>query len=485
MKRSLKGVFLSAFIFSGVVAKAALTLGSPFGDGMIIQRDKPFVIWGWDSPESTVNILLDGKSATATTDAQGNWRVEIAAPPAGGPYNLTATGTSVATCQDVLCGEVWLASGQSNMVMPLRDSLDVQEALLTADNSNIRFFQVKRTAANSPQKTVQGNWVASNKDTALLFSGVAYHFAAKLQQELNIPIGVIESAWGGSSITAWTPLDVMSADPQYETMQATYMERANQYQAALREWSKGDKKGPRPPSRGGEVQQGLSNLDNGMNNPLKPYSIRGVIWYQGEADASRAKDYKNRFAALVKSWRTSWADPKLPVYFVQLASFDRPVGQEHWPVFRNAQRELANEIPYTDMAVSIDAGDREDIHPKNKKKPGLRLAQLALANTYQFNIVSSGPLPEKADRKDDTVEVIFSRTGGGLKIEGSKPEFTLVDKSGKTIAVEFAIKDTNAVMAKVPNDFDPVLLRYNWEGYPTSFLYNKENLPASPFEVKL
>lgn len=476
---------LAALCFLTANTQSATTLSPPFTDHMVVQRDKPLLVWGWDKPGSQVTVSLAGKTAKATTDAEGNWRTEIEAPPVGDSHELLVTGSSEVRCQDVAAGEVWLASGQSNMVMPLRDTLDLQEALQSADNPQIRFFQIKRTAAESPQKAVEGNWVPSSKSVVANFSAAAYYFADRLQRELNVPIGIIESAWGGSSILAWLPDATMKALPDYETQRSTFEMRSARYQKAVKEWEANGKTGPRPPSAGGEVQQGLSVLDNGMTHPIKPYPIRGVIWYQGEANAVQADNYKKWFAALVQSWRDTWSDPELPVYFVQLPGFDTPVGNQHWPTFRNAQRELAKEIPHTDMAVNIDAGDPTDIHPKNKKTPGLRLAQLALAHTYGKDIVPGGPDPESATLQGETIEISFSRTGDGLVLQTETATVALVDSQGKTADAAIKLKDDKTIVVEVPSGFKPVAVRYAWEGYPTATLYNKEGFPASPFELKL
>jgi sialate O-acetylesterase len=472
-------------IFLGRVpmARAELSLGSPFGDRMVVQRDSALTIWGWDQPGAKVEVTLAGKSGLATADADGAWKVVIFSPAAGGPYELIASGSSRVRCVDVLSGEVWLASGQSNMVMPLRDSLHLEDALTKADNANVRFFQVKRTSSDTPQKTVQGKWVSSSKESAVMFSGVAFYFAQKLQQELGVPVGIIESAWGGSSITAWLPPAVMKSEPQYARIQSIYNERASRYKEEISAWEKAGQVGPRPPSRGGEVQQGLSNLDNGMNNPLKPYSIRGVIWYQGEADAIRPDDYKRRFKALVASWRASWGQPKLPVYFAQLSGFDLPAGRQFWAAFREAQRELAQEIPDTDMAVTIDVGDPKDIHPKNKRDPGLRLAQIALAKTYARDMVPGGPLPVTATLAGNAIEIKFTRTGQGLRLDGAAPQITLLGRTGETVQSALRMKNATTLSAQLPDGFTPVSVRYAWEGFPTVAIYNKEGFPASPFSV--
>ncbi len=470
----------------GATLHAALTLGSPFTDHMVVQHDKPLVVWGWDTAGVKVTVSLESQSASATVSEDGAWRAEVQPPKAGGPYELVVAGSSEVRCKDVLSGEVWLATGQSNMVLPMRDVDSLNEALETADNPNIRFFQINRTPADAPAKTVDGAWVPGSRSALPLFSGVAYYFAQKLQSELHVPVGIIESDWGGSSILAWLPDEVMKALPDYEAQRRAYEMRSTRYQAAMKEWESKGKAGPHPPTAGGEVQQGLSILDNGMTHAVKPYPIKGVIWYQGEANAPQAANYKKWFAALVESWRKDWADSELPVYFAQLPGFDRPVGKEHWPAFRNAQRELAREIPHTDVAVFTEAGDPDDIHPKNKKIPGQRLAQLALAETYRRDIVPGGPLPESAALQGGKVEVRFTRTGGGLELreEGETAALLLVDRSGKTEPAPMKLAG-ETVTAEVPVGFQPVVVRYAWEGFPTLVIYNKEGFPASPFELKL
>ncbi len=469
-------------------ASAELKLGSPFSDRMVVQHDRPLVIWGWDEPGLSIEITFDQVSVSATATVDGRWEAEIAAPDPGGPYEISIRGSETKTLSDVLSGEVWLASGQSNMGWPISRTTDAETTIAAANDPKLRFFKVPPVSIDSPQKTVDAHWEPVTPEVAPDLSGVAYFFAKRLRQELDVPVGVIQSTWGGSRLQAWVPEAVMDEQPQTAALRSAHGALKKQYENELAKWQSEGKNGPAPRPMAGGPQHGVSLLDNGMIHPLKPYPIRGVIWYQGESDAGMGEAYRKLFALLVDSWRAGFRNPQLPVYFAQLPNWDSDRAREMWPDFRYHQALSAKQLPYTDCAVLIDAGDPVDIHPHNKRTPGHRLAQLALAETYGQDIVPGGPKPEGIVRIDDsTVEILFSNVGEGLelrKIESTSPFLVTFTDGSEARAVPVPAGDDRLRVALPPGS-TPRRITYADSANPTPTLFNHDGFPGTPFRLEI
>ena len=427
----LNGVFtgfLIAILGLASGARAELRLGAPFTDHLVVQHDRPVVVWGWDDAGREIEVQLDGKTATTSAGPDGRWEVKIDPPKAGGPYRLSVVGSETITLEDVLSGEVWLASGQSNMEWTVAKSEGATEMIADATNSQIRFLLVPKTAAEEPEDRVDARWEVVSPATVPEFSAVAYLFAQRLQAELGRPVGILQAAWGGSKIQAWMPPDALDAHPGANELRKDYRDAVALQEGRVANWEANGRPGKKPTVSASATQRGLSILDNGMMHPLQPYAIRGAIWYQGEADADNGEEYRKLFALLVGSWRDRFRNPNLPVYFAQLPNFElHQMAKEHWADFRHHQSLIPSEVPHTAYAVLIDAGDPQSIHPTDKRAPADRLAQLALVNEYGRDGVAGGPIPVAIERRNETeVAIRFENAGGGLELETTPGESSFV-----------------------------------------------------------
>ncbi len=467
-------------------APAEIRLGAPFSDHMIVQHDKPLTIWGWDEPGQAVGIAFAGKEAKAVAAKDGRWEAEIATPDAGGPFEIAVTGSSSVTLKDVLSGEVWLASGQSNMEFPLGKSEGGEEAVKHAADGELRFLKVPRVAQEEPQDDVSAEWQIATPETVGSLGGVAYFFAERLRKELGRPVGIIQAAWGGSKIQAWLPLDVMKRHPNFEKKKANYQRAEAKFLSDLQAWEAGGKQGKRPQSGGGEVQYAVSRLDNAMMHPLQPFPIAGVIWYQGESDSHDGQGYRGDFRTLVEEWRQRFRAPELPVYFVQLPNLDSESARKNWADFRIHQSKIPDDIPHTGYAVTIDAGDPADLHPKNKRTPGHRLAQLALAHDYGFDIVPGGPIPDDISGAND-IRIHFRNAGSGLVLKPAESEspFAFHFDDGTGLPVVPRLEGEDSLVFTVPDGKKVKSISYADSANPVPTLFNKEGIPGTPFRMPL
>lgn len=465
-------------------ARAEVRLGAPFSDHMVVQHDKPLVIWGWDEPGQAVEIVFAGKKTDAVAAKNGWWEAEIATPDAGGPFEIAVMGSSSMTLKDVLSGEVWLASGQSNLEFPLRKSDGGDEAIKSANDSKLRFLKIPHVAKEEPQDDVSAEWQVATPETVGQLGGVPYYFAERLRQELDRPVGIIQAAWGGSKIQAWLPLDVTERQPNFEKRKANYEKAEAKFQSDVQAWEVGGKPGKKPQSGGGEVQYAMSRLDNAMTHPIQPFPIAGVIWYQGESDSHDGQNYRSEFATLVEEWRKRFRAPELPVYFVQLPNLDSESARKNWADFRIHQSKIPDDIPHTDYAVTIDAGDPADLHPKNKRTPGRRLAQLALAHVYGFDIVPGGPIPVEIGGTNE-ITLRFRNAGGGLVLKPAEGEssFQFLFSDGKHEPVVPRIEGKDTLVFTVPDGRQVKSITYADGANPLPMLINKDGLPGTPFRM--
>ena len=635
MKRSL---LLACFLLPAFFSFCNVRLPLLFSNEMIVQRDKPIPVWGWADPKEKIQVSFNNQVKSVVTGKDGKWRVDLAPVAAGGPFTLTIKGKNTITISDVLAGEVWLCSGQSNMEMPIAGWGNInnyQQEIAKANYPTIRQFLVQKATAAVPQAQLAGgDWKKCEPANAGDFSAVAYFFARELQAKLNVPIGLINCTWGGTHSETWTSREAFQNSPEFRDMIAgmkplsmteVAAQRAKAVESILlkyqvkpqagmdwklplyndADWNrirvpgywenngladvdgliwlrrtievtKGDagkgatlhlgkvddedetfvngvqvgsskpynadrvypvpagllKEGRnviavRVNDTGGEggiygeagdlvLEIGGRNiplagdwstaiekaapvntsvgpnsfptlLSNAMLEPLIPYAIKGVIWYQGESNAGRAYQYQKAFPLMITDWRNRWKQNNLPFYFVQLSSYGAANGDSRtgstWAELREAQQKTLS-LPNTGMAVTTDIGDTKDIHPKNKQDVGLRLAKIALDKTYQLGGVSSGPVYDSFTTQGNRVIVSFSNTGSGL---------TTADKYGYLRGFELAGSDQKFYYAKAWIEGDkvivtsdavaaPVAVRYGWaDDAGEDNLFNKEKLPAAPF----
>ena len=371
-------------------AHADPTLPAVFSDHCVLQQGQPVAVWGRAEPGERIKVVVAGHSASAVTDGDGRWRVELPALEAGGPYALTVQGKTTLKLRDVLVGEVWVCSGQSNMAWPVKAARDAQAEIASARYPEIRLFSVPRRPALAAQDDVEAQWVACSPATVPGFSAVAYYFGRELHQALKVPIGLVHTSWGGTPAEAWTP---DAALREKETL-APLLDQWEQRIADAK--AKGAKDLTLHHNRPG-------NLYRGMIAPLVPLTMRGAIWYQGESNANRAWEYRTLFPVMIRAWRAAWQRPDLPFHFVQLANFHprKPhPGDSAWAELRDAQLHTLRTVPHTGMAVTIDVGEAGDIHPKNKQDVGKRLARWALSARLRVGARALGPdLPRALDRR--------------------------------------------------------------------------------------
>ena len=500
---------LCAFALNTPVA-ANVTLAPPFTSHAVLQQGRPVPVWGKAAPGEAVTVTFGVQTLSTKAAANGRWRVDLAPLNAStSPADLVVTGKNTFTLTDILVGEVWLCSGQSNMAFFVKWAGNAKQEIAEANHPNIRHFGVEKASASTPAETLKGNWEVCTPANAGGFSAVAYYFARELQQTLNVPVGLVNSSYGGTPVESWMSEAALKSDPAFQPvfdrmakMTAEWPATLAKYHADTEGWKQaeaaaktaGEKfttPAPRQPVGPGHPYTPMVEY-NAMLHPLVPYALRGAIWYQGEGNVSRASEYHALFSALIVQWRREWAQGDFPFYFVQLPNFkaDDPQGTS-WPALREAQSKTLT-VPNTGMAVAIDIGESDNLHPHNKQEVGRRLALLALTRTYgKTERGDSGPVFTTADFKTaaPSVHVHFDKESVPLKnanptdsaavlgfeLAGADQVFhsaaARIDTDGQSVLVE---------ASGVPA---PVALRYAWRNAPDASLHNTAGLPAAPFRT--
>lgn len=466
-------------------ARREAKLHSLFTDGLVLQRDMACPVWGSAGAGEEVTVEIAGQKKSAKAGADGAWSLKLDPLPAGGPHELKAGGVVL---KDVLVGEVWVCSGQSNMEWSVANSMNFPEEKAAANYPKLRHFAVTKKPSDVPLTQVVGSWKTCTPETVGGFTAVGYFFGRELLKNLDVPIGLIHTSWGGTAAELWTKNEVLTGNPLLKGLPEGHAARLKSWEAAMErhpaavEKAKAEgKPAPRAPGK----PMAPSCLYNGMIAPLLPYAIRGAIWYQGESNASRAKEYETLFPAMIRNWRDDWGQGEFPFGFVQLANFQarKPEPAESaWAALRDAQTKTL-ALPNTGMAVIIDIGDEKDIHPRNKQDVGKRLAAWAQAKVYGKSIVYSGPMYESLKIDGDKARVTFAHAGGGLVAKGEVLKgFAVAGEDGKFVWADAQI-DGAAVVVTSPKVPKPVSVRYAWADNPECNLYNKEGFPASPFKT--
>lgn len=632
-------ISLITFCCLAILAQAQVKLPHIFGDNMVLQREKPIVVWGWAKAKEKVIIKFHNQTKTAIADKTGKWIVKLDAEKAGGPYTLTASGKNTVTLNNILVGEVWICSGQSNMEWPLRMSSHAAQEIADADYPQIRHIKIPNVVASTPQEDFNsGDWKVCSPQTAGDFTAVGYFFAVKLAKELNVPVGLINTSWGGTHSETWTSREAFENSPEFKSMIATVpvvnLEAANKKRTAenaqrlealqgkititpqeVERWKspeyddaswpvmqvpalweekifpgldgtvwlrktfslseadagkaaelqlamiddsdetyvngvkvggltaqyntprvyairegllKAGKNviavrvtdtgggggiygpadnvkfsiGDRSESLAGNWKLRVENMTstgsigpndyptllfNAMLNPLIPYTIQGAIWYQGESNAWRAYQYRTAFPLMISDWRKHWGLGDFPFYFVQLSSFNDHNGNSNagstWAELREAQAKTL-ALPNTGMAVTTDIGESNDIHPRNKKDVGYRLAAVALSDTYKKNMVSRGPAFDKLVVQNSEAVISFKNAGSGLTTPdkyGYLRGFEIAGSDQKFYPARAFIKEGTVVVSS-PAVTSPVAVRYNWmDDALEGNLFNREGFPTEPF----
>ncbi|MGK0185229.1 MAG: sialate O-acetylesterase, partial [Verrucomicrobiales bacterium] len=462
--------------------------------------------WGTAEAEEKVTVSFAGQTKSATTDANGKWKVALDALEASAePASLKISGKNAIALNNVLVGEVWIGSGQSNMQWAVRQAIDPEKEAAAGNHPNIRLFEIPRTPSAKPLSDVNAQWDTCTPERIPGFSAVLYFFGRELQKELNVPIGLIQSAWGGTRVEPWTPLNGFAQVPALEDIynQASsripgttqYAEVTDAYVSKLAEWLPKARQQlkanatieavPEPPNALPAKHQTPIALYNSMIHPIIPFAMKGAIWYQGESNNGEGMLYFEKKKALIGGWRELWNQGDFPFYFVQIAPYQ--YGQDRkgaLPELWEAQTACLN-IPNTGMAIINDIGNIKDIHPKNKQEVGRRLSLLALANDYGKDVgVISGPLYHDHQVEGGKISIRFAHAAGGLKARDDKPlsHFEIAGADGKFVPAQ-AVAGGSTVVVSAAEVAEPVHARFAWDQIAEPNLANSAGLPASAFRT--
>lgn len=498
---ALTGLLLALNSASGAVRLPVL-----FSHNMVLQADKRVTIWGWADDDELV-VVRYFEQVASTRGKDGKWSVTLEAMPADATgRTLVVTGENEIRLKNVVVGEVWIASGQSNMAWTLKKTTNWTHVASASSNPNLRLFTVPYVVSHEPLDDIKGQylggrpvWRTAGPDSTPEFTAVGYFFGRDLQKARNVPIGIIHTSKGGTPAELWTSHEALAADrglkgalidsydskmEKYRTDMAKYNDAAA---AAKKVGKKFNRRRPRAPRKS-------SSLYNSMIHPLLPFAIRGAIWYQGEANASRAHQYRTLFPTMITDWRNGFGDAELPFFAVELAPYDKrrcrsleeitrkPVGSD-WGELRDAQIHAGRVLPNVGTVTITDAGMKDDIHPVNKEPAGARLALLARQGVYGEDIVGDGPSYASHAIANGQVTVRFRNVGGGLVAKGGQlTGFAIAGQDGRFVWANAEIVDDTVVVSH-PNIDQPAGVRFGWADFPVVNLWNKEGLPAHPFRT--
>jgi sialate O-acetylesterase len=491
-----------ALMTAATLSQAEVRLPNVFSDHAVFQRGQPLHIWGWAAPDEHVTVRFHAQSREALADPDGNWQVWLMPEAAGGPYTLSIAGSQTANpveVRDILVGDVWLASGQSNMEFPLKGFTNAPlkngaQEIAAANHPQIRLLLVERATSDSPLSDVKGKWSECTPETAAGFSAVAYFFGREISAREKVPVGLIDSTWGGTPGQSWISLGALGRDDFSAALRdgAAVMREKGQVEAARANFAaqnaalQAQGKPPLKPSQT-PIRYWLPHfpavLFNGMIAPLTGYTIKGVIWYQGESDSppERAQNYARIFPLLINDWRRQWGQGDFPFLFVQISSFTSP--KEDWGQVRDAQRRTL-AVRNTGMAVTLDIGEADNVHPPDKQTVGNRLARIALGAAYGERVACASPEFREATIEGSAIRVWFSNAQG-LNARG-KPVggFEVAGEDGVFVPAQARIEEIGSqstVVVSSPQVPSPRYVRYGWSNVVTDFLYNDAGLPLGTF----
>jgi len=489
----------SLALFLAVPLKAEVKLPSLLADHMVIQRGLPVHVWGTADAGEKVTVVFRGTQVSGTADKLGRWSVYLSPCEAGGPFQMAVMGgdpKTAITLNDVLVGDVWLASGQSNMERPMYLTANAESEIAAAKYPQIRNIKVEHGTSDFPQADAKTRtWAEYTPELTRHASAVAYYFAREIQQKTGVPIGIVESHWGGTAAEAWTSLHTLSsdaalmpvfasrsnaADKEAEVRMLIAQETRAFEAASARAKAEGKPEPPPSPWHPDFANWAPASLYNAMIAPLTNLPIKGVIWYQGESNTGldRGPLYSRLFPAMIKDWRRAWGIGDFPFLYVQIANWGAD-NMECWPHVREAQRQTLSTAR-TAMAVTIDIGETADIHPKNKLDVGKRLALAARAVAYGEAIEYSGPLFRQVTNQEGSLRVWFDHASGLMAKKGEPRSFEVAG-SDRIFRPAKARIEGETVVVSSPEVTEPRFVRYGWAANPDCNLYNKEGLPASPF----
>lgn len=511
MKRPLRLAHALLLVALGTAPlRANVTLAPLFTDGAVLQREKPIPVWGRADPGERVTVTFAEKSQRATAGADGRWIVFLEPLPANSTgADLIVTGKNSVTVRDVLVGEVWLCSGQSNMEWPVRRALEADREMAAANFPLIRHVALERRVAEQPADTAStGGWKTATPANVGSFTAVGYFFARDIHRKLDVPVGLVHSSWGGTPVESWMSAAAIASDPafavvleRWQQARAEYPAKRAAFEQASAEWTTAEaaakaageaalaafrKESPRPRSPRGAPGDTWTpaGLFNGMINPLLPYGLRGVLWYQGESNADRASEYRALFNAMITAWRAHFGQGDIPFFWVSLANWEVPFdpSRRTWAFLREAQTQTL-ALPNTGQALAIDIGDAKDLHPPNKQEVGRRLALLARNRVYAITCDDTGPTFAGATREGNALRVRFTAAGGGLIAREKPPQALEVAGADRVFHPATGKIERDTLLVSSPAVKEPVAVRYSWTNAPEANLYNGAGLPAVPFRT--
>ncbi len=486
---------------SPLLARADVKLPAIFSDHAVLQREVAVPIWGWADPGEEVTVTIAGQAQSTKAGADGKWTAKLAPLREPGSHTLTIKGKNTLTINDVLLGEVWLGSGQSNMAMLVQGARDFEQEKAAASNPEIRMFTEGSGASETPQTLGKGQWIVCSPETVGRFSATLYFFGRDVQKVVGGPMGLINSSVGGTPIESWIALEAQQKTPELQKffeMQKAAAAKIDpvaakaRYEKALAAWPEKVKEAkaagqapprrPADPTATGARRGNPGGLFNGKIAPLIPYAIRGAIWYQGEANTTpeKAPYYQYQLPLLVSDWRARWGQGDFPFAWAQLPNFDRPAN--NWPLVREAMLKTL-KLPNTGMGINIDIGEARDIHPKNKQDIGRRLSLWALGTVYGKDVPAvSGPLPARHKVNGNEIVLSFKHAEGLTAKDGELKGFTIAGEDKVFQPAQAKIQGDKVIVSH-PQIAKPVAVRYAWASWPTCNLYNGAGLPASPFRT--
>jgi sialate O-acetylesterase len=474
-EKRLKWYGLMALVFmllNFLPLQAEVRLAGIFSSEMVLQRNHEIVIWGWADKGERVSVSFNQLTKKTKADANGKWKVVFPQMDAGGPYDMKVQGKNIIALSNILIGDIWICSGQSNMGFALKNANDADKEIAAANYPSIRIASIPRTMPLQPMDDIKPiSWQACSPETIPDFSAVAYFFGRSVFNEINVPIGLINTSWGGTNVEAWTSLDYLTRADKYRNYIPAIPENKETKQEV-------------------EVHPNKvhTSLFNGMINPILDLPVKGVIWYQGESNAYEGILYRTLFPNMIQCWRDKWKQPDLPFLFVQLANYTEELpepAKSNWAMLREAQL-LTLTVPNTAMSVAIDVGDAKDIHPKNKQDVGYRLSRNALKLAYGKAVADSGPIYQSKQTEGNKIILSFKNIEGGLVAKdkyGYLKSFAVAGEDKKFYWAKAMIKGDQIVVYS-DHVANPAAVRYAWADNPgDANLYNTEGLPASPFRT--
>lgn len=496
-------VSLSLLALLGFTVRADVSLAPIFSDSAVLQSDKTVPIWGRAAPGEVVVVSFRGQSVRTSTGPDGRWIAYLQPMAASAdPADLDVVGRNLITVRDVLVGEVWIASGQSNMEWPVNMVRGAAKEMVAANFPFIRHVRIERTARPAPSDMVKtSGWQRTTPETVGSFAAVPFFFARHVHRRIGVPIGIISASWGGTEIEAWMSDDARRWTTVADKLNARWdqakrewpADRVARYPAEMEAWQKADAHAqatktknplpwPKPPATDDSPAR-PGGPYNAMIAPLQPCALRGFLWYQGESNVGRADEYGELFVNLIRTWRTAWRQNELPFFFVQLPNYaDNDANGAAWALLREAQAK-ALALPATAMAVTIDIGEADNLHPTDKQEVGRRLALIALARIYDIPTDWSGPQFTNTVREGGALRVKFQNATTGLIARDGNVQSLEIAGADKVFRPAVSKIEGDALLVSSPDVPEPVAVRYAWKNAPKANLFNRAGLPAYPFRT--